>query len=261
MSSRPKLERYGGSKVRTGCVTCKQRRVKCDERKPICNRCVKAGRQCGGYAPPPPKDRNVAGQPLVIISYVAPDCSISFLPGVGTREKRSLEFFKQHTLLETFATPDWPEHLLRTSYYEDAIRHAIVALGALHEHYSTTSQMDEDFAMQQYSKAMKQIMKLDMKRNTSIDIALISCIIFACFESLQGHYRSSLLHINSGLQILKEQELSNVADNNVAYVSKELLRPMFLRFVTQSREIGKSYTNNVKEYVNDRFYQEMPKSN
>jgi hypothetical protein len=240
MSSRLKLERYGGSKVRTGCVTCKQRRVKCDEAKPTCHRCAKAGRQCSGYAPPPPKDRNAAGQPLVIISYLAPDHSISFLPGVATREKRSLEFFKQYTLVETFATPEWPEHLLRTSNYEDSVRHAIVALGALHENFSATSQMDEDFAMRQYSKAMKQIMKLDMASNTSTDTALISCILFACIESLQGHYRSSLLHINSGLQILKEQQTSGVADEKVAYISKEVLRPMFLRFVTQSREIGKN---------------------
>lgn len=239
MYPKPKLERYGGSKVRTGCVTCKQRRVKCDERKPTCNRCAKAGRQCRGYAPPPPKDRNAAGQPLVIISYIAPDHSISFLPGMATRERRSLEFFKQHTLLEAFATPEWPEHVLRTSTYEGSVRHAIVALGALHEHFSATSQMDEDFAMRQYSKAMKQIMKLDMTSNTSTDTALISCILFACIESLQGHYRSSLLHINSGLQILKEQETSGDADEKVAYISKDVLRPMFLRFVTQSREIGK----------------------
>lgn len=238
MYSKPKLERYGGSKVRTGCMTCKQRRVKCDELKPRCDRCVKAGRQCAGYAEAQPKNRQAAGRPLVFISYMVPDDSISLLPGVSSREKRALEFFKQHTLLETFATPDWPEHLLRASNHEDAVRHAIVALGALHEHYSVTSQVDEGFAMKQYSKAMTKIMKLDMESNTSTDIALISCILFACIESLQGHYRSSLLHINSGLEILKEQEISGVADKKVAYVSKEVLRPLFLRFITQSREIG-----------------------
>jgi hypothetical protein len=247
MAPKPKFERYGGNKVRTGCVTCKARRVKCDEAKPTCTRCSKAGRPCGGYAPTPPKDRNEAGQPLVIISYVAPESSISPLPGVGSRERRSLDFFRTRTVPETFPFADWPEHVLRTSCYEGAIRHAIVALGALHEHYQGMSQMDSGFAMLEYSKAMKQVMKLDMRGSASTDVALISCILFACFESLQGHYRSSLLHVNSGLQILKEQELSNVADTKVAYVSKEVLRPIFLRFVTQSREIGKKpYTGGRK---------------
>lgn len=37
------------SKVRTGCITCKERRVKCDEVKPTCLRCAKAGQLCKGY--------------------------------------------------------------------------------------------------------------------------------------------------------------------------------------------------------------------
>ncbi|KAL1859847.1 hypothetical protein Plec18170_001793 [Paecilomyces lecythidis] len=32
-----------------GCVTCKQRRVKCDEAKPICRLCQRLGLRCGGY--------------------------------------------------------------------------------------------------------------------------------------------------------------------------------------------------------------------
>ncbi|EPE34970.1 Zn2/Cys6 DNA-binding protein [Glarea lozoyensis ATCC 20868] len=36
-------------KVKTGCQTCKIRRVKCDETKPACLRCVKFGHQCDGY--------------------------------------------------------------------------------------------------------------------------------------------------------------------------------------------------------------------
>jgi hypothetical protein len=37
------------NKVRTGCTTCKQRRVKCDEAKPTCLRCRASGKQCLGY--------------------------------------------------------------------------------------------------------------------------------------------------------------------------------------------------------------------
>lgn len=37
------------SRVRSGCVTCKIRRVKCDERKPVCDRCASAGYECDGY--------------------------------------------------------------------------------------------------------------------------------------------------------------------------------------------------------------------
>lgn len=36
-------------KVRSGCTTCKQRKIKCDETKPECLRCTRAGKICLGY--------------------------------------------------------------------------------------------------------------------------------------------------------------------------------------------------------------------
>ncbi|CAG9984358.1 unnamed protein product [Clonostachys byssicola] len=45
----PKKRRASKPKVRTGCVSCKIRRVKCDEQKPTCERCSKDGFSCDGY--------------------------------------------------------------------------------------------------------------------------------------------------------------------------------------------------------------------
>ena len=36
----------GIRRTRTGCLICRQRRVKCDETKPICGRCLKRAEQC-----------------------------------------------------------------------------------------------------------------------------------------------------------------------------------------------------------------------
>ncbi|KAI6085910.1 hypothetical protein F4821DRAFT_141285 [Hypoxylon rubiginosum] len=48
--NRPPIKRRANhAKVRSGCVTCKTRRVKCDERKPLCLRCEKSGHLCAGY--------------------------------------------------------------------------------------------------------------------------------------------------------------------------------------------------------------------
>ena len=32
-----------------GCWTCRSRKVKCDLRRPKCQRCIKAGIDCAGY--------------------------------------------------------------------------------------------------------------------------------------------------------------------------------------------------------------------
>ncbi|TRX98337.1 hypothetical protein FHL15_000982 [Xylaria flabelliformis] len=36
-------------RTKTGCLTCRKRRIKCDEGKPTCNNCLKSKRQCEGY--------------------------------------------------------------------------------------------------------------------------------------------------------------------------------------------------------------------
>ncbi|TGO10582.1 hypothetical protein BTUL_0131g00230 [Botrytis tulipae] len=45
-----KSYQHSHAKLKTGCNTCKARRVKCDETKPACMRCQKFGRVCDGYS-------------------------------------------------------------------------------------------------------------------------------------------------------------------------------------------------------------------
>lgn len=52
-----KRTRTSKPKVRTGCNTCKIRRVKCDEARPICKRCARADIVCDGYG-----DRSLSAQ-------------------------------------------------------------------------------------------------------------------------------------------------------------------------------------------------------
>ncbi|KAJ3478946.1 hypothetical protein NLG97_g8447 [Lecanicillium saksenae] len=42
----PSSKRRWAPKVRTGCVTCRSRRIKCDETQPVCNKCEKSKRNC-----------------------------------------------------------------------------------------------------------------------------------------------------------------------------------------------------------------------
>ena len=53
MASTEKTRRHH-HKTRSGCITCRRRRVKCDEGTPSCMRCKKSGRSCEGYDTPVP---------------------------------------------------------------------------------------------------------------------------------------------------------------------------------------------------------------
>ncbi|RAL15640.1 Zn(II)2Cys6 transcription factor [Aspergillus homomorphus CBS 101889] len=47
--SKKRSRREGGTWTRSGCLTCKRRRKRCDEAKPGCRSCARLGLQCEGY--------------------------------------------------------------------------------------------------------------------------------------------------------------------------------------------------------------------
>ncbi|RDW77508.1 hypothetical protein BP6252_05561 [Coleophoma cylindrospora] len=47
---RPRLKKTNIVRARTGCQTCKRRKLKCDEGKPECRACLNRGIECEGYA-------------------------------------------------------------------------------------------------------------------------------------------------------------------------------------------------------------------
>jgi len=219
------------------------RHVKCDEAKPTCQRCCKAGRKCEGYAPPDRSKRNLEGA-LIIIKYVAPSKTPSLLPTADAQEQRSLEYFRSRTVPElagSFNSEFWSRFILQTAQHEPAIRHAITALGSLHEHFESAEDAraaNSDFGLQQYSKAIQCVVKGPTPfAGQPTDVALISCILFTAFESLQGHYRTALTHVNSGLRVLAESETSGNV-HRASYIPKELLKSLFIRLDTQALEIG-----------------------
>lgn len=38
------------NRTKTGCLTCRRRKKKCDEAKPECNNCIRGGFVCEGYS-------------------------------------------------------------------------------------------------------------------------------------------------------------------------------------------------------------------
>ncbi|KAK3943875.1 hypothetical protein QBC46DRAFT_361616 [Diplogelasinospora grovesii] len=59
--SAPGLDHIKHRRTRSGCYTCRSRRVKCDETHPICERCRKGKRECIYPEPTPPKGSTPQG--------------------------------------------------------------------------------------------------------------------------------------------------------------------------------------------------------
>ena len=48
-----KRKRVFSNRTKTGCLTCRSRKKKCDENKPACDNCIRGGFHCAGYATKP----------------------------------------------------------------------------------------------------------------------------------------------------------------------------------------------------------------
>lgn len=59
----PQIKKISRRRTRTGCLTCRKRRIKCDERKPHCLNCEKSRKVCLGYEVPPFQNRGKKEEP------------------------------------------------------------------------------------------------------------------------------------------------------------------------------------------------------
>ena len=163
------------------------RRIKCDETKPVCFKCTSTGRKCDGYAPP-----------RALLFEVFKDKG----------ERRSFHYFRERTAPELCGDTDnrfWDGFVLRASYSQEVVRHAIAAIGALNESLELQAGgqalASRGLAFEQYSKAIAALTTADQA--LSMEDVLIACILFTWFENLQGNFDISLNHLKSGLKILE----------------------------------------------------------
>lgn len=89
-----KRGRLGTKKTRTGCLTCKSRRIKCDEGHPACKKCFSTGRKCS-YHPLALSEHLSSGQgeqhERKDRSFVGRQLSDSI--GLKEKDKRTFEYF------------------------------------------------------------------------------------------------------------------------------------------------------------------------
>ncbi|KAK1717539.1 hypothetical protein BDP67DRAFT_222355 [Colletotrichum lupini] len=106
----------------------------------------------------------------------------------------------------------WHSYIIPLGYYSDSVKHGLIALGCAHrgfisdyreEDQAAGAQTYDVLATQQFSKAMKFTTR-DMERLSSITLrtSLVSCLIFICFEIMQGSYDKALQHLRSGSSIM-----------------------------------------------------------
>ncbi|OHE93649.1 hypothetical protein CORC01_11052 [Colletotrichum orchidophilum] len=223
-------------KVRTGCVTCKRRRIKCDETKPSCQNCLKRRVTCEGYEPKSSNSSAAAAassKQLAAITTNGSPLSIepSYQSLVFTTQLQKDHFdqwlsFATDTLV--FPSELITETIPQIARSDLAVRNAAFAIGAAalgsstrEERLTGKSPYFAD-ALEYYSRALQLTVKSPPTEETFPSV-LMTCLLFITFEALHGDRRSALTHLNHGYNILDQYERRSKKKNKKTTTSRNPL--------------------------------------
>lgn len=198
--------------------------VKCDERKPHCLKCEKAGWKCEGYLAQADSSsgrstpKKLVWQPRSTFPFPR-TVHASSVPNrfKNEEEYRYFKYFQDSVVIELsgfFDAKLWGSLVLQTCDVESSIRHAAIAVGAWN-YYSSgwdgTPQQHSgrQFAYRQYSKAIKEIQNATQAGTYSIRTNLVACLLFAYFEALNENEATAFGQLSAGIKLIEEWHISN----------------------------------------------------
>jgi hypothetical protein len=128
------------------------------------------------------------------------------------------------------------------SHTEPSVWHAVVALSTLHEGFSIGGDLHPDnrenqrhqlLGLQQYNKAvLRTCQLLETRTAQATDVAMISCVLFVCYELLQYNHYMVIEHFAKGLCVLAAAPESDISRR---------VSQLFYRLAIQSLFLGESH--------------------
>lgn len=252
--------RLGNRKSKQGCLTCKARKVKCDETRPYCTRCRNSDRTCLGYGDvfvstqvakvaSPDRDRSQSrsrsrgsNSPPIVFA-VSPESVLSTYS--DSSEARSLQYY-QNEISEILGgavdTSFWTKSILELSESEPAIRQALVAVSSLWEARVRPDVPDRHAYQQRSIEEYNKALALTAQRVAQPDadtVALGTCVLFLCMHCLDNDKEQAARLLQTGAGVLQTvlQRTWKFAESAPANTAATFL-PIFERMLLLLRLFG-----------------------
>ncbi|KAF4466852.1 C6 zinc finger domain-containing [Fusarium albosuccineum] len=203
-------------RVKTGCRTCKARRVKCDEQRPSCRRCTSTSRACMGYG---------SDHSSHLDLHLHRPSNAGPVGRLGAQDRLLLEWFMQANLQGVFPFPFWESLVPQACYSEPAVLSCVLALGSAHRRacvakWSPDAQSEvenlEATGLRHYNTAINVLKGAKLERSkASTRVTLTACLTFVIIEYLHKRPAQALVHLQHGLQILQDNHMRQHASDPV----------------------------------------------
>ena len=201
---------------------------------------MSTGRKCEGYQVWVPRAQRLRLGP-------------STLPGVGSPDLRSLDFFRQ-IVAPRLAMPVsrcfWTHVLPQVTQQEPAIRHAIVALSSLYENFLKDSisvpASQRKFPAAHYNAAIKQITTPQLVP-IHMDVVVMACLLFMSIDLFSGNIKGAIDHFRHGQKLVSTYKTTP----HMAGIFRQL--HIFSLFISELSHLQAAFIPQKSELIMEPF--------
>ncbi|UNI18401.1 hypothetical protein JDV02_004672 [Purpureocillium takamizusanense] len=222
--------------TKSGCRTCKIRKVRCDETWPTCRNCNSTGRRCDGVA----SAQSAAAPSTPFLTFTAPLTLSHFRPAQASGAELGehgdgayLDLFRRELVACIVGGRSaWRRLVLQAVQEEPALGHAAVAFSALQRARAASSSGEGiegpacaspslssgevRLAMRHYDRCIREMQRVVGRGSgdsRSVNVALLCTVMCIGFELCMHEPLIALSHLEHGL---------NIAISNHPYVDADL---------------------------------------
>ncbi|KAI6362201.1 hypothetical protein MCOR25_006273 [Pyricularia grisea] len=232
-SKKPRPGARGVNKTRSGCRTCKKRHRKCDEQKPSCQNCIRAGWPCdflSGPKDPEPKPAKARGKSkkkqqqqqtqdqtntsssALILPSRAPS---SFIANLNADELVKLDLFANVAVKAmgiSLNTPLLERIMLRAVQTEPCMLHAALSWSGLTRHVywvgdRESRALSERQGFEHYNKSIQILRSMPRNRRTT-ELAMLASHIYASIDFNLGMMDRLVAHTHATLGMAQEMGIA-----------------------------------------------------
>ncbi|PNS20696.1 hypothetical protein CAC42_2941 [Sphaceloma murrayae] len=212
--------------IRTGCMLCLAKGVRCDKTNPACVKRVSTKWKSDLIVPSSstpsttsPSAPTAVDETALAIPHLSAEHLSFTSPTVRWNERQSLHFYIDFTapqLAGSFGSSFWQEMVIRAAYHEQMILHALVGMGSLHEAIVQSRSQSElqrhgkyTFALRHINEAIKHAQSETNRDKAHLNSIQTLCIILTTFEAMQGQTKSAIQHAFQGIKLMLPHDASD----------------------------------------------------
>ena len=197
------------TRVRTGCQTCRNRRVKCGEERPECHNCLRTNYVCPGY----PQNHRQKDPGTQLVRNALPsrtEGNLSWSPVDRFFDLRLLQHYIQFSAptlsLQGIIGRAWAQDVPQLAFggNQEHLIHSLLAVSAAHLGATNPTDMTAlTHAQNHYHKSLPLLGDIKFDEGVHVPATLAAIMLLTWYEALRNSRDNEVIHIQGARNLVR----------------------------------------------------------